>query len=69
MRMNAKPRRRRGSRISLSRILAWAFGAVVLCGVMSAAGTSDLVQTIPGVWVPGAALSLTLITAVMGSQK
>jgi hypothetical protein len=67
--MNGKQRRRRGGRNLLDQILAWGIGTAVLCGVVTAAGASDLVQTIPGVWVPGAALSLTLITAVMGSQK
>jgi hypothetical protein len=30
---------------------------------------SDLVHAMSGVWAPAAALSLTLITAVMGSQR
>jgi hypothetical protein len=64
MRMNAMRRKRRGAGISL-----WAFGAVALCGAMPDAVASDLVHAMSGVWAPAAALSLTLITAVMGSQR
>ena len=59
MRMNAMPGKRRGAGISL-----WVFGAVALCGA-----ASDLVHAMSGVWAPAAVLSLTLITAVMGSQR
>jgi hypothetical protein len=62
--MNAMTRKRRGARIS-----RWAYGAVLLFGVMPDAGASDLVPTMPDVLVAAAALSLTLITAVTGSRK
>ena len=62
--MNAMPRKRRGAGFS-----PWAFGAVALCGAMPDAVASDLVHAMSGVWAPAAALSLTLITAVTGSQK
>jgi hypothetical protein len=64
MRVNAMGSKRRGARIS-----QWAFGAVALYGVIPDAVASDLVYTMSGVWAAAAALSLTLVTAVRGSQK
>ena len=64
MRMNGMRKKRRGARVS-----QWAFGAAALCGVIPDAVASDLLHTMPSVWAAAAALSLTLVTAVRGSQK
>jgi hypothetical protein len=52
-----------------AKILVWAWGAVALCGVVPNAGASDLLPAHPSVWAAAAALSLSLITALRGSQK
>ncbi len=62
--MNAMRRKQRGSRIS-----PWAWGAVALYGVVPDAVAGDLFPALPCVWAAAAALSLTLITAVRGSEK
>ena len=64
MRVNAIRGKRRGARIS-----PWAWGAAALCGVVPDAVAGDLLPAHPGVWAAAAALSLTLITAVRGSEK
>jgi hypothetical protein len=64
MRMNS--RRRMGGRV---RISLWAAEAVALCGVVPDAAANELVHTMPSVWAAAAALSLTLIAAVTGSQR
>jgi hypothetical protein len=64
MRMNSRRRRRDGAPLSL-----WAAGAVSLCAVVPDAAANDLVQTMPSVWAAAAALSLTLIAAVTGSER
>jgi hypothetical protein len=61
---NAMPRKRRGA-----KSLPWAWGAVALCGVVPNAVAGDLLPAHPSVCAAAAALSLTLITAVRGSQK
>jgi len=50
-------------------ILRSAAAALVLCGVMPDALAGDLIQTVSSLSVPATALSLTLVTAVMRSQK
>jgi hypothetical protein len=64
MRMNAMPKKRPGG-----RTLLCAFALVLLCGVIPDAVASGLIHSMSGAWPPAAALSLTLITAVMGSQR
>lgn len=65
MRMNAMRRKRGGARLSV-----WAgAAAMTLCWVMPGAVASDLVPALPSVWAAATALSLTLITAVTGSQR
>jgi hypothetical protein len=62
--VNAMRRKQRGARIS-----PWAWGAVALYGVVPDAVAGDLLPALPSVWAAAAALSLTLITAVRGSEK
>ena len=63
--MNRVRRKRGGA--SPSR---WAWlAAVPLCSVIPNAVASDLGPIFSGVWVAATALSLTLITAVTGSQR
>jgi len=52
-----------------AKSLTWAWGTVALCGVVPNAGAGDLLPAHPSVWAAAAALSLSLITAVRGSQK
>jgi hypothetical protein len=62
--MNAMPKERPGG-----RALLWAYGPVLLCGVIPNAVASDLIHNMSGDWAPAAALSLTLITVMMGPKK
>jgi hypothetical protein len=52
-----------------ARISLWAAEAVALCGVVPDAAANELVHTMPSVWAAAAALSLTLIAAMTGSQR
>ena len=65
MRMNARRKKRGAPRLSL---WAW-FAAVPLFGVMPDAVAGDLVPAFSPLWAAATALSLTLITAVRGSQR
>jgi hypothetical protein len=62
MHMNSRRARRDRVRASL-----WA--AVALCAGVPDAAANDLVHIMPSVWDAAAALSLTLIAALMGSEK
>jgi hypothetical protein len=64
MRVNTR-RRKLGS----CRYWPWMWGGVSVCGVIPEAVANDLVPTIPSAWAAAAALTLTLITAVKGSQR
>ena len=46
-----------------------AYSALALISVAPYAMAGDLVQTVSGLWVPATALSLSLVTAVVKSQK
>ncbi len=56
----------RASRYWLARGAAAGFA---LCGAMPDALAGDLMQRGASLWVPATALSLTLVTAVIRSQK
>jgi hypothetical protein len=45
------------------------FAAIALCGVAPVVMADDLLQTLPSLWVPAAALSLTLVTAAGRSKR
>ena len=46
-----------------------AAAGLALCGAIPDALAGDLMQRGPSLWVPATALSLTLVTAVIRSQK
>jgi hypothetical protein len=46
-----------------------AYTILALVGAVPYAVAGDLIQTVPGLWIPATALSLTLVTAVVKSQK
>ena len=52
-----------------SRTLLRACGLVLVCGVTPDAAASGFIHNLSGAWPPAAALSLTLITAVIGSRR
>jgi hypothetical protein len=60
----AMPKKRRGA-----KNLPWAWGMAAFCGGMPNAVAGDLLPADPTVWAAAAALSLSLITTVRGSQK
>jgi hypothetical protein len=45
------------------------YSALTLISAVPYAAAGDLIQTASGPWVPATALSLTLVTAVVKSQK
>jgi hypothetical protein len=47
----------------------FAYSLLALVGAVPYAMAGDLIQTVSGLWVPATALSLTLVTAVVKSQK
>lgn len=51
------------------RLARAAAALLALCGAMPDAFAGDLMPTGPGLWISAAALSLTLVTAVIRSQK
>ncbi|MDP9091198.1 MAG: hypothetical protein M3O26_20985 [Pseudomonadota bacterium] len=57
-------------KLGVARISLWTLGTLSWCAVMPEAVAGDLLQTASGLWAaPAAALSLTLLTAVKGSQR
>jgi hypothetical protein len=64
MRVNIRWKRRRRKWLTRS-----AYSVLALVGAMPYAVAGDLIQTGSGVWIPATALSLTLVTAVVKSQK
>jgi hypothetical protein len=46
-----------------------AYLALALAGAAPCAAAGKVIQTVPGLWVPATALSLTLVTAVVKSQE
>jgi hypothetical protein len=64
MRMNSRRKRRDRAQISL-----WTAGAVALCAGVPDAAANDFVHFMPTVWDAAAALSLTLIAALTGSER
>jgi hypothetical protein len=52
-----------------TRVARWTFAGLASTLVVSDAVAGDLVQPIHSLWVPATALSLTLVTAVVKSQK
>jgi|GEM_PF-5439298 hypothetical protein len=50
-------------------VVRGAVAALALCGAMSDALAGEVIQTVSGLYVPATALSLTLVTAVIRSQK
>jgi hypothetical protein len=64
MRMNNRWKRR--CRRWLTRS---AYSMLALISAVPYAVAGDLIQTVSGLWVPATALSLTLVTAVVRSQK
>ncbi len=63
MRMNT----RRGN--PSATFLRWVLGVVLLFGVMPNATAGDLTHPMGSVWATSAVLSLTLLTAMKGSQR
>jgi hypothetical protein len=51
------------------RLLQWLAAALAVLGLVPAAAAADLGQAVCSPWVPATALSLTLVTAVIKSQK
>jgi len=45
------------------------YSMLAVIGAVPYAAAGDLIQTVSGLWVPATALSLTLVTAVVQSQK
>jgi hypothetical protein len=58
---------------SRQRCVKWltrsAYSTLALVSAVPYAVAGDLIQTVSGLWVPATALSLTLVTAVVKSQK
>ncbi len=52
-----------------SRIVRWTAGGIAIVALVPAAAAADLGHAVSSVWVPATALSLTLVTAVIKSQK
>jgi hypothetical protein len=46
-----------------------AYSTLALISAVPYAVAGDLIQPVSGLWVPATALSLTLVTAVVKSQK
>jgi hypothetical protein len=51
------------------RIWHWMTAALAIVGFVPAAAAADFGQAVSSPWVPATALSLTLVTAVIKSQK
>ena len=64
MRMNIRWRQRCVRWLTRS-----AYSMLALVGAVQYAVAGDLIQTVSGPWVPATALSLTLVTAIVKSQK
>ena len=64
MRMNIRWRRRCAKWLTRA-----AYSTLALISAVPYAAAGDLIQTASGPWVPATALSLTLVTAVVKSQK
>ena len=64
MRMNIRWRQRCAKWLTRA-----AYSALAIISAVPYAAAGDLIQTVSGLWVPATALSLTLVTAVVKSQK
>lgn len=64
MRMNIRWRQRCVKWLTRS-----AYSMIALVGAVPYAVAGDLIPTVSGLWAPATALSLTLVTAVVKSQK
>ena len=64
MRMNIRWRRRCAQWFTRA-----AYSALALISAVPYAAAGDLIPTVSGLWAPATALSLTLVTAVVKSQK
>jgi hypothetical protein len=53
----------------VAKIARWALAAISLCALAPMVMADDLVQTLPSLWVPATALSLTLVTAANRPKK
>ncbi len=52
-----------------SRVARWTAAGIAMVALVPAAAAADLGHAVSSVWVPATALSLTLVTAVIKSQK